>query len=317
MHHVCLVEINRVENNMKKFVVLTGGLGNQLFQIAGALSSTTEPINVVSCLGNPRRYLGKLEISELNFGGQILVSDCNRNHRIVKRMFSLMISSATRRKFLQNSLLGRFALSTLGSIIFSFHLRYPVCPRVSIGIGKDDSFKLKKGNLFIGYFQTFEMNERARDSIHTAFHPVIPIKSLPNGKKPDLVIHSRLGDYKNERGFGVLSEDYFASAISLLEENTEIEIIWLFSDEPKLALELMPTSIRKRIEIIGGEDDAPSKILKTMMQGSSFIISNSTFSWWSALLSESKLVIVPKPWFVSGEEPNKLIPKFWRSVDRS
>jgi hypothetical protein len=310
-------EITWVKNNMKKFVVLTGGLGNQLFQIAGALSYTTEPINVISCLGNPRRHHGKLEISELNFGGQILVSDCNRNHRIVKRMFALMVSSATRRKFLQNILLSRFALSTLGSLIFSLHLRYPVFPRVSIGIGKDESFKLKKGNLFIGYFQTFEMNERARDCIRNAFHPVIPIKCLPNGKEPDLVIHSRLGDYKNERGFGVLSEDYFASAISLLEENIEIEIIWLFSDEPKLALELMPTSIRKRIEIIGGEDDAPSKILKTMMQGSSFIISNSTFSWWSALLSESKLVIVPKPWFVSGEEPNKLIPKFWRSVDRS
>ena len=302
---------------MKKFVVLTGGLGNQLFQIAGALSSGTDPVTVVSCLGNPRRHRGVLEISELDFAGQVSIHDCNKSHRILERVFTLLISSATKRKFLQNRVLSRIALSTLGMLMFSLHLRYPVFPRVSIGIGKDESFKSKKGNLFIGYFQTFEMNARALETIRSAFNHVSTIKSVSNRKKPDLVIHSRLGDYKKELDFGVLEADYFAKGISILEEDAEIESIWLFSDEPNLAMELMPRNIRAKVEIIGRADDAPSEILKSMIQGERFVISNSTFSWWSAFLSESKFIISPKPWFISGEEPIKLIPNFWKRIDRS
>lgn len=302
---------------MKNFIVLTGGLGNQLFQIAGALSSTTEPINVISCLGNPRTYRGKLEISEVNFGGQIFFKDCHRNHRIAKKMFTVMLSSATRRKFLQNNSICRVGLSILGSIIFSLHLRYPIYPRVSIGTGHDDRFRLKKGNLFIGYFQTYEINERAKIIIHKALNEILPIESDQIRKKPDLIIHSRLGDYKNEADFGVLNLDFFTRAISSLEKGIDLKKIWLFSDEPKLALDLMPMNIRGIIEIIGREDDAPMRILKTMMQGTRFIVSNSTFGWWAAFLGDSDEVIVPRPWFAKTEEPKYLIPKNWRSVERN
>ncbi len=302
---------------MKKFVVITGGLGNQLFQIAGALTHTCEPVNVISCLGNPRTHHGKLEISTLNFGGQIVFRNCHKPHRIARTMFAVMLSSATRRKFLQNNSMSRAALSFLGSVIFSLHLRYPVYPRVSTGIGLDENFHLRKGNLLIGYFQTYEMDGRVRKTLLNALDEVVPIKTHNPEKKPDLIIHSRLGDYKNERDFGILNADYFNKAISSLEEKQDIENIWLFSDEPRLALMLMPTSLRERIEIIGGEDDPSIKVLKTMMEGSTFIISNSTFSWWSAFLTDSELVLFPNPWFANGEIPNRLIPEYWKSIDRT
>ncbi len=302
---------------MRKFVALTGGLGNQLFQVAGALTYTTEPVDVISCLGNPRKHNGELEISALNFGGQIVFRECQRTHAIAERMFAVMLSSATRRKFLQKNCMSRIGLSVLGSIIFSLHLRYPVYPRVSIGIGHDDYFPLKRGNLFIGYFQTYEMDDRARKILLHALDEVLPIRRPEPGMKPDLVIHSRLGDYKNERNFGVLNADYFRDAISSLEKEAEIRNIWLFSDEPNLALTLMPTTLRKKIEIIGGEDDAPTVVLKTMMEGNNFIISNSTFSWWSAFLANSESVIFPSPWFANGEIPNRLVPDHWKSINRN
>ena len=54
---------------MRKFVIITGGLGNQLFQIAGALSATDQVVHVITCVGNPKRHAGKLEVSSLDFQG--------------------------------------------------------------------------------------------------------------------------------------------------------------------------------------------------------------------------------------------------------
>jgi hypothetical protein len=302
---------------MRNYIVLTGGLGNQLFQIAGALSNSTTPVHVVSCLGNPRTFLGKLEISQLNFSGQLIFEECNKDHRIAKKMFAVMLSSATRRKSLQENALSRVFLAILGAVVFSFQLRDLVLPRISKGIGFDAAFASRRGNFFVGYFQTYRMTERAKRVIKGAFDDSSSLRSVRMDDKPDLVIHSRLGDYRKEVLFGVLDSDYFSKAISLVKKDSDLEKIWLFSDEPKLAFELMPIDFRRAIVEIGRAEDAPSAILKTMMSGDRFVISNSTFSWWAAFLVDSLQVVVPTPWFAKGEMPIDLIPEVWKTVRRT
>jgi len=302
---------------MKKYIVLTGGLGNQLFQIAGALSNSTEPIHVVSCLGEPRTFRGNIEISQLDFSGEILFEKCNKDHRVAKRIFALLISSATRRKSLQENIFSRIALAALGAIVFSFQLRHLVYPRVSTGVGFDSKFETRKGNFFVGYFQTYKMSERSKSIIAKALNHSPSLESIQLGDTPDLVIHSRLGDYKEEANFGVLGLDYFSKAISLLDRDNELEKIWLFSDEPESAFELMPRDVHNAIEVIGCEEDAPLEVLRAMMSGHSFVISNSTFSWWAAFLGNARQVVVPSPWFARGEAPVDLIPEDWKTVLRA
>ena len=65
---------------MRKFVIIAGGLGNQLFQIASALSTTDEVVHVVTCIGNPRRHAGKLEVASLDFQGRVQFTKCKKRH---------------------------------------------------------------------------------------------------------------------------------------------------------------------------------------------------------------------------------------------
>jgi hypothetical protein len=59
-----------------------------------------------------------------------------------------------------------------------------------------------------------------------------------------------------------------------------------------------------------------AETLELMRCGKAYIIANSTFSWWGAMLSNSEnpMVICPDRWFKSQAEPLHLIPKYWKRV---
>ena len=44
------------------------------------------------------------------------------------------------------------------------------------------------------------------------------------------------------------------------------------------------------------------------------IISNSTFSWWSAFLNKTPIVYCPDKWFKNMNDPIHLIPANWNKI---
>jgi hypothetical protein len=54
-----------------------------------------------------------------------------------------------------------------------------------------------------------------------------------------------------------------------------------------------------------------------MRHGSAYVISNSTFSWWGAVLKydESAAVWAPRPWFKSQRSPEDIYGENWHLVD--
>ena len=129
-------------------------------------------------------------------------------------------------------------------------------------------------------------------------------------------MHIRLGDYKNSEGFGVLKSKYFLQGLTKFDLIDEKKEIWLFSDEPREALSLIPKKYHNRIFVVPDSVKETSLQFELMRNCQNYIISNSTFSWWAAFLSHNKKsqVCVPDRWFKSVSEPFELVPPNWQRV---
>jgi hypothetical protein len=168
-----------------------------------------------------------------------------------------------------------------------------------------------------GYFQTWRYFSNLESK------PIISSESIVNqsiwfkekiqqakDEKP-IAIHIRKGDYlesKNRR-IGVLANSYYKSLIETVDDDDRI---WIFTDSPELvSKEFM--SLRKGIEVIKpplNSDPVESMVL--LSKASKIMISNSTFSWWAAQISEvGTQIYAPSKWFEIDDDPQDLIPEEW------
>ena len=83
--------------------------------------------------------------------------------------------------------------------------------------------------------------------------------------------------------------------LAYISERQKINKVYIFSDDFQ-AIEADIQEIKKHytVEVVSGQtvlDD-----MNTLQKFSNFVIGNSTFSWWGAMLAsaESKIVVVPK-----------------------
>ncbi len=114
-------------------------------------------------------------------------------------------------------------------------------------------------------------------------------------------MHIRRGDYlklENLDSLGVCSTNYYFNSVDLMIENLDKPNFFVFSDDIEWC--------RNNIRINGNSYFIPNSFTNIdsfylMRNCKHYIISNSTFSWWPAWLSnfESKIVIAPKIWWKS------------------
>jgi hypothetical protein len=89
--------------------------------------------------------------------------------------------------------------------------------------------------------------------------------------------------------------------------------IALFSNDIVAALEYIPSSLREHLWIPSKDLTSTTETLELMRNGKGYVLSNSSFSWWAAVLTygDMPLVISPTPWFQKKTEPVDLIPHDW------
>jgi hypothetical protein len=120
-------------------------------------------------------------------------------------------------------------------------------------------------------------------------------------KENVVVIHARRTDYLKSQWnidfHGPLSVDYYKDAIQEIGKYVENPTFVLCSDDPQYWFETIPKihQLQEHPIHILVEDEISTMAL--LQQFSYFVIANSSFSWWSAWLSDAKKVICPKQWF--------------------
>jgi hypothetical protein len=200
-------------------------------------------------------------------------------------------------------------------VYFSFAFREVTKVKFGEDVGWSQIESKNRRYLLVGYFQSYKYLTWPSDilEISQLLPPPPEEISLEAIKDCPLVVHVRLGDYRNEPNFGIPSQSYYKNAIEKMMKTGEFKKIWLFSDEPEAALDFIPLNFRQCVQAEKFNHLGTMSTLSTMNLGSGFVIGNSTFGWWGAYLAKNRSapVIVPAQWFHSFAGPMDLIPSEW------
>jgi hypothetical protein len=304
----------------KMIFVLTGGLGNQLFQLnyVDYLQRTQQiEVSLDTSLGRPRSK--KLFPDSFNFGIPCEVLP-NKHSSIASKSIGFMLRMGYAPRSIEKTLIFKVLATIAASIILSFHFRKLLVVATPNDLGFDQNFQPRfKRLITMGYFQSYKYSEKTTEGHSFRKSPesqkISKYRELAQLEQP-LIIHVRRGDYGNEDNFGLLGPSYYSEAINKIESIVPNGKIWLFSDEPETALTLFSTEQRSKIRVIEEVDDCPSHTLEVMRFGSSYIIANSTFSWWAArsAYNSSAPVAAPSTWFKGMKSPADLIPISWHVI---
>ena len=131
------------------------------------------------------------------------------------------------------------------------------------------------------------------EDVHTGtFHVIVTNDDTDVTPPPE-------GDYTqvNAQIFEQLTQDYYASAVSIIEQYThEKPVLYIFSDAPEYAAENMKDFMGCRTVIMPPCE--PYQDMYLMTKAKHNIIANSTFSWWGATLNANpdNITAAPAKW---------------------
>ena len=302
---------------------LAGGLGNQIFQLAAALSLTEGPVYVYDHVGNARRDINNnIEIFNLNLPKRVINLESHQTNFVVKRLVNYAFRNSANGDSESFNFLKFRPLRIILSQTISHYIGKKVRLTVAEGIGHFDIDAGPNALYLVGYFQSFHW-AKYFSGIHGLFDfnafsnkGFLPFKQ--SAKKSNiLAVHVRLGDYKNETSFGCLGKKYYQLALDNITSKSQIDEIWLFSDEPLLAIAYIPLKHQGIVKVV--PEASTVETIHLMSLASCYIIANSTFSWWGAFLSVNPdaTVLAPENWFKHLNSPVGILPPEWKTLDSS
>jgi hypothetical protein len=283
-------------------VSIAGGLGNQLFRFMAAIyisSLTKKSIHLDLSWYDRKQYLGSSRQYELEYFPAI------RNLDFFKTKSNIMTRYS-------NSVLERFPRISKG--VFGY------CNNLSTF---HDLEKIEILNCDSQDIDFLPRDEIIQDYLS---FPRETTDWFKNHKKlidkgEPISVHVRMTDYlKYPEIYNVLSRDYYVDAISLLRKKIGTDRpIWLFSDDPKAALDWLGNFVKFTRVITPDTKIRPAEIMRLLSMSSGIILANSSFSWWSAYLgylNKNTIEIVIPRRFLAIENPSiNLLVQGWTVLD--
>jgi hypothetical protein len=136
-------------------------------------------------------------------------------------------------------------------------------------------------------------------------------------------LHVRRGDYKKATYFHlIMPNSYYEMAVSQFPNDTKFIVFCEEEDLKQVQADFDKSKILKRSIVDYIDTHVPDYVQLLMMANFARggIISNGTFAYWSGIihdhyrLSTQSIFVAPKPWFVSQPRP-QIIPSRWVNID--
>jgi len=317
-----------MKNKFSKEICLMGGLGNQLFQFAyGRYISRygLDDLILDTSHSSTRKSKGHLpDICEV-LGMETFYIKNRSFGKIGSKARNLAIRSSTNNLF--RARVGR----AVSRQVLGFSLNHSsnfTRGRIELNLAKDlgdDKEELTISNknvYFIGYCQTEKYFSKilSEDELMKKKWSEFVLRSSDRWKnlapRESAILHIRRGDYKSSN-FGVLSAEYYRSALDLAKKTKGFSRIYAVSDESSRELSGELKEISKDIEFIESADLGPASVLGLIAQFKVIVGANSSLSWWAAALGgivQESRVIFPQPWFQKTASPRNLLLPKWVTV---
>ena len=282
----------------------TGGLGNQLFQYAmGRFIATTHQRDLYVACELPRRmhfahHPRPLLLQQFAIAAPLKTVSTLQRMIISERGMLSLPSGAARR--LTSSFVVR---EKPGRALFCDEVVFPE----------------KVKNLFLsGYWQTYSRVRRVESLLREEFQ----FRRDPTGRNLEMAkhivqslnpvsVHIRRGGYAKAFGDNVLlPNNYYDSALRIMAEKLGSITLYIFSDDPRAALEW---AVNKKCIVVSHNEKQADEDLRLMSLCHHHVIANSTFSWWGAWLNprSDKSVIAPSTWSRVDTRATDILPKSW------
>jgi hypothetical protein len=307
-------------------VIMNGGLGNQFFQLsAGSAFANGTPLELIYLnRRRSKRSVREQSNFDLSMHPQYFCSYEDASFIRIK-ILNLGLRISSRKSFGPRGVPHLFNELLLLVIEFSHHI-FGTRSQLKIAKGLGFSSNIKCPNRptkLLGYFQSekyaseLDAPESLLRTSPDFADSVLPRAIVLASNSNPLIVHVRLGDYSENPYFGMLSKKYFDNVIEKALTESDCKEIWLFSNEIHKAREMISADFDLPVVEWALEGSTPSEVLKVMSLGGAYVISNSTFGWWSAYLAclrnPKTRVYHPDPWFKEIPTPASLFPSTWES----
>lgn len=261
---------------MRNFLIMQGGLGNQMFQYAFLIAVRKSGYHVV------------LDTSYFNLIEMHNGYELERVFGIKEQLYNKQGIHMSWLRLLNR--LQPSNLCTIDSLVYS--------PATCNNLQR----------YIYGYWQDERYFKEISDEILSAFS----FKNIDDFNSNvasemsacnSVSLHIRRGDYL-EYGVPIIKKVYYERAIAFIKKNVKAPIFYIFSDDVRES-ENIADSLGINYKIMThnrGEESYKDMFL--MSQCHHNIIANSSFSWWGAWLNNStnKIVISPEIWDFNHKE---------------
>ena len=304
-------------------LILRSGMGNQMFEYAYArkMQSIMPEKIAINNAYMEKHDFRKYSLHHFKLNEDVYVLNDKDAKRHLK-LFYLKIPFAFGKDFFKWRILHQQALGEEKYIRRSNKgLYYAHLPYESYSI---ENTKRKIKFLF-GFFQNYSTVDDMEEILRKEFEIVTPPSEknkliLDEIKNCNSVcLHIRRGDYLNPKwkSMQVCTEKYYYSAVEEAKRVLDNPVFYVFSTGHE-DIEWIKTNYKFNANVKYVDLDNPDyEELRLMKNCRHFIISNSTFSWWAAYLSDNKekKVWSPSVWNKDDFNSNAIYPKTWSKIE--